>query len=1385
MQKFKQVLLFVLLFAMIAPASLLAEIIIDNSDAEFQIVGPEEWDTRYSPPWTSYGDDFRFNLTGNGEDRALYTVDITESGEYEVYGWWPTHAYCSQNTPYTIPFTDGTYTIRVNQQQNAGQWNFLATGYFEQGIYEITITDDADGVLVVADAIRLVPVSNDNNAPVLDSIGNRTVNEGELIEFTVTASDPDGDELEYFAENLPVGAVFDTDTQVFSWVPGYDEAGDYLMVFTVGDNGLPVLGDSEETTVTVINVNRPPVLDPIGNKAVDVETTLEFAITAGDQDSDELAYSADNLPDGASFDPLTQVFIWTPANGQSENFNVLFTVADNGEPILDDSEEIIIVVGGSNQPPVLTPIGNKIANEGELMEFTISATDPEGDALFYFAENLPQGASFDAETGLFAWVPDWQSSGEYDRIVFSVSDGFDTDEETIKIDVIDLPPLDAPTELSGEQINDSVELNWNASNVPELAGFNIFRSTTDPGRYEKLNDIPISVASYVDTTVLPGNTYYYFVTAVDIYNQTEVLASGLDFPLDITLNNEGLIFTGSWTQGVVWSIESDGSYSVYASGLGTIATLMFNNGDLFCSDWDGGSVYRITEDAQVITFGEGFDHPSGIAFNQMGEAFIAEDWGGRIFKTFDNGATWELFAEGLDGPGKIRFHNSGNLYVAEDLWVGEEFVGAIDIFHPDGTLDVLANITDPDGICFDQSGNVYVGHSTLNQVSRVRQDGSSMPVIQGITPWGCEINNFGELIVALPWDGQIAKIHLSHESDISDTVTVAIPSSNNEPVLDPIGSRRVDEGELLTFTVTGSDPDGDELTYSADNLPPGASFDPLTQVVSWIPDYVQAGNYSGVVFSATDDGVPAESVSESISITVVDVNRAPVLDPIGDRTADEGELLAFTVTGSDPDGDALRFSTGTLPPGAFFDSLTQEFTWTPGFGDGGNYQVLFTLTDEGDPPQSDSEAITITVGDVNRLPVLDPIGNKAVNEGELLEFTITATDPDGGSLTFSAGNLPSGASFDAVSQQFSWTPAYGQAGSYANILFTVTDDGNPPQSDSEAITITVRDVNRLPVLDPIGDRTADEGELLAFTVTGSDPDGDALRFSTGTLPPGAFFDSLTQEFTWTPGFGDGGNYQVLFTLTDEGDPGLSDTEEITITVGGVNRPPILDPIGSRQVNEGAEITFTVTGSDPDGDELTYSADKLPPGASFDPATRVFSWTPGNDQSGSYPNILFTVVDDGNPVLSDTENIVITVSDTPTHVEIIIDNSDPGFQIIGSGEWDSRTNPPWPSYGSDFQFNLTNDGNGDQAVYTFNIPVAGNYEVYGYWPSHAYCSQDTPYTIDFSTGPVTVRVDQQQNSGQWNWLSTGFFEAGNHQVVIADDAGGIIVVADAVRIVSID
>ena len=272
---------------------------------------------------------------------------------------------------------------------------------------------------------------------------------------------------------------------------------------------------------------------------------------------------------------------------------------------------------------------------------------------------------------------------------------------------------------------------------------------------------------------------------------------------------------------------------------------------------------------------------------------------------------------------------------------------------------------------------------------------------------------------------------------------------------------------------------------------------------------------------------------------------------------------------------------------------------------------------------------------INYSPVLNPIGDKATNEGDTLNFTVSATDSDGDSLTYSASNLPTGASFDPGTQVFSWTPDYDQSGVYPGVHFEVSDGS---LTDSEDITITVNHTNRPPVLNSIGNRTANEGELLSFTISATDPDGDSLTYSASNLPLGASFDPATQTFSWTPGYDQSGVYaNVHFEVSDGS---LTDSEDIIITVNHTNRPPVLSLIGNKTVSEGDLITFTISATDPDGDSLTYSASNLPLGASFNPVTQTFSWTPDYDQSGVYTGVHFEVSDGG---LTDSEDITITVS----------------------------------------------------------------------------------------------------------------------------------------------
>jgi hypothetical protein len=108
-------------------------------------------------------------------------------------------------------------------------------------------------------------------------------------------------------------------------------------------------------------------------------------------------------------------------------------------------------------------------------------------------------------------------------------------------------------------------------------------------------------------------------------------------------------------------------------------------------------------------------------------------------------------------------------------------------------------------------------------------------------------------------------------------------------------------------------------------------------------------------------------------------------------------------------------------------------------------------------------------------PELDPIGDKIVEEGMLLEFTISAFDLDMDTLSFSALNLPPGAVFTSASRTFSWTPSYDQTGTYIGVRFTVDDS---VFSDFEEITITAH--QNICEGDFDSDKDMDEVDLAAF-----------------------------------------------------------------------------------------------------------------------------------------------------------------------------------------------------------------------------------------------------------------------------------------------------------------
>ncbi len=285
------------------------------------------------------------------------------------------------------------------------------------------------------------------------------------------------------------------------------------------------------------------------------------------------------------------------------------------------------------------------------------------------------------------------------------------------------------------------------------------------------------------------------------------------------------------------------------------------------------------------------------------------------------------------------------------------------------------------------------------------------------------------------------------------------------------------------------------------------------------PDTVTFVNYGPRTVSVVLNG----TTTSILSGKTLRINTPPVLTVPGTQTVNENVSLSFAVSAVDLDNDPITYSVTGLPSGATFTASTKTFTWKPSFTQAGTYTVTFKATAG---TLFSSKTVTINVVNVNRPPVLISPGNKTVNENVLLTFTLSATDPDGGTLSYSAVNLPLGATFTPSTRTFSWKPSYTQSGSY-NVTFKVSDGS---LTDSKTITITVVNVNRPPVANAGPDQlNAKKGVAVSLNGSASnDPDGQALTYSWN------FGDGtpLGTGVTVSHVYATANNYTVTLTVKD-------------------------------------------------------------------------------------------------------------------------------------------------------------------------------------------------------------------------------------------------------------
>jgi hypothetical protein len=387
----------------------------------------------------------------------------------------------------------------------------------------------------------------------------------------------------------------------------------------------------------------------------------------------------------------------------------------------------------------------------------------------------------------------------------------------------------------------------------------------------------------------------------------------------------------------------------------------------------------------------------------------------------------------------------------------------------------------------------------------------------------------------------------------------------------------------------------------------------------------------------------------------------------------------------------------------------------------------------------------------NNVPVMDAVPNKEVFEGTELQFNVMAGDADEESLTYETEvcsvyyygclNYSSvesvGASLedktvygDEFFGEFTWTPDYdlithptvGQ-----NKIFRFRAYDGKSYSTWEYTNILVKDVNRIPYFELVGDQFVNEGQELEISLKGHDLDNDELTYAyTGSQLPGASIVKTNKsdgKFTWTPDLNGADNSPYMIKITVYDGFGGQRSEDIKITVANTSLPPVAQD-AKVQTDEDTPIgiDLSLTCIDPDNQVLTYSLDSQASNgyvslfghkANYNPATNfngVDSFTyscrdvDGNVSNTATVKIIVNPVNDDPVAVNDyitiysNNNIEIDVLVNDYDVDgdslSIVDIHGPQFGTtnINGNKIEYTANPNFISGLDDFKYRIS-DGNG--------------------------------------------------------------------------------------------
>ncbi|GLH74416.1 hypothetical protein GETHLI_29180 [Geothrix limicola] len=235
-----------------------------------------------------------------------------------------------------------------------------------------------------------------NAAPVFSSTAPASGKENHPYSYVITATDADADPVTLTAPTLPAGATFDATSKTISWTPSTAQVGAAQAFDVLASDGLG--GTQHQTWSVTPTANAAPTFTSTAPTGGTTGSTYTYTATTTDADGDTVTYSLVTKPSWASL--TGSAVTGTP----SASGSVAFTLrADDGHGQTVDQSWSVLVAPAGNQAPTITSTPGTSAAGGVAYTYTVTATDPESDAITYQLTNGPAGATLTGNA--LSWTP--------------------------------------------------------------------------------------------------------------------------------------------------------------------------------------------------------------------------------------------------------------------------------------------------------------------------------------------------------------------------------------------------------------------------------------------------------------------------------------------------------------------------------------------------------------------------------------------------------------------------------------------------------------------------------------------------------------------------------------------------------------------------------------------------------------------------------------------------------------------------------------------------------------------------------------------------------------------------------------------------------------------